>query len=230
MLRARLAITLAISCYGQDPNQDPKMDFSRRLERELHGGRLDLESGFFYSTPASPNFDPSGNPANGVISATALSHKIPKRARQAFDRSGKHSDSGDYYAAAADLEQAIAIDPNFVEARANLGAQYLRLGRVEDARRELQRVLERDRNIAAAHMNLTLVFLEQGDPALAVTHGRIAVKLAPASHRAHYNLGLALGQSPSTLPESLEHLRIAAERLPQAKREIALVEMLLSRE
>ena len=225
MHKIMLAIAMALNCRGQETG----LEAPRHLDRDLHGPRIDLDYGFLYSIPSALEGGRSSDPASGAISTLTLRHKIPKSARRAFDRAAKCSSRRNYQAAAAELEKAVTIDPDFVEARANLGAQYVRLGRINDAGRELQRVLERDSNIAEVHTNLVLVFLQQNNDRLAVTHGRIAVTLAPSSCPAHFNLGLALGRSPSTLPESLEQLRIAAQRLPAARLELTRLEMLLSR-
>ena len=225
MHKIMLAITMAVNCRGQET----ALEAPKHLDRDLHGPRIDLDYGFFYSAPSALEGRRSLDAASGTISTMTLRHKIPKAARRAFDRAAKCSSRRNYSAAAAELEKAVTIDPDFVEARANLGAQYIRLGRINDAGRELQRVLERDSNVAEVHTNLVVVFLQQNKDGLAVTHGRIAVKLEPSSYPAHFNLGLALGRSSSMLPESLEQLRIAAEQLPEARLELARLEMLLSK-
>jgi tetratricopeptide (TPR) repeat protein len=223
MQKAILAIAAAFNCWAQDPNQDPRKDVTRHLENELYGQRLELDSRFVNSVVPTQSRSSSGDGSGSLISIRSAGHKIPKSARKAFDRATKHSSKRDYRAAAAELETAVALDPDFVEARANLGAQYIRLGRLDEARKELQRAVELDPNMAAVHANLAMVLLGQNHAELAIVHARRALKLAPANYRAHFFLGLALGASPSTLGESLEHLRIAAEQLPEARSELARV-------
>ena len=44
---------------------------------------------------------------------------------------------------ALELQKALAIDPNYAEAHANLGATYLHMGRIDEGATELRRAIAR---------------------------------------------------------------------------------------
>jgi tetratricopeptide (TPR) repeat protein len=216
-----LAFVIAIRCFGQDSPSSPP-DPPRHLERDLQGPRLDPETGSPSNFTAAPiTHEPDPVRDAGLISVVTLRHKVPKKAQQSFKKATKYSKSNAYLAAAAEFQKALAIDPDFVEARANLGVQYIRLGLLESARVELGRAAERDPNISAVQADMAVVFVELGNYEMAVPYARRAVQLDVNSLPAHYILGLALRGSPDTVFESIEHFRIAAERFPEAKRELA---------
>ena len=64
-------------------------------------------------------------PPSGAVSLTHLSHHVPSRALKAFERAQQEARSGDRAASFAHLQDALAADPDFFEARVNLGAAYM---------------------------------------------------------------------------------------------------------
>ncbi len=52
------------------------------------------------------------------------------------------SDAGKYEGAAAELEKALSISPEFRTAHTNLGVQYFRLGRFADSAAEWTRAIQ----------------------------------------------------------------------------------------
>jgi tetratricopeptide (TPR) repeat protein len=64
--------------------------------------------------------------------------------------------SGDILGAIEAYEGALAKEPDRIDARSNLGAAYVRLGRYEDAVREYRRALEVDPGQTAVRFNLAL--------------------------------------------------------------------------
>ncbi|HWP98864.1 MAG TPA: tetratricopeptide repeat protein, partial [Vicinamibacterales bacterium] len=86
-----------------------------------------------------------------------------------------------------------------LEALARPAARHLRegvalaeAGRLEEARRELERALEADPTSAQAHLNLLILHGKLGDIAAAERHYRAAVELQPGLADAHYNYGVLL--------------------------------------
>jgi tetratricopeptide (TPR) repeat protein len=115
--------------------------------------------------------------------------------------------------AAAALERALRIKPNFAFAQTNYGVVLERQGRLEDAAAHHLRAIEINPASAKAHANLGLVRTKQGRLAEAVTHLERAVRLDPGSVYARANLAAALlkdGQIAAALP----HLTFALERDP----------------
>ncbi|MCC6125313.1 MAG: tetratricopeptide repeat protein [Pirellulales bacterium] len=87
----------------------------------------------------------------------------------------------DWEAARRAAEAALALDPEHIGAL-NLRAESLRkLGRVQDARIELQNALRVDPDSADTHAALGWAHLQKGDRAAAVAHFREALRLEPDS-------------------------------------------------
>jgi arylsulfatase A-like enzyme/Flp pilus assembly protein TadD len=109
---------------------------------------------------------------------------------------------GSYLMETSDLPRALALleglaadHPDFAEAHNYLGVAYARMGRAEDAERELARVLELDPSSASAENNLGSLALARGDDASAVRHLERALELDPGSASASNGLGVARAHS-----------------------------------
>jgi Flp pilus assembly protein TadD len=124
----------------------------------------------------------------GVTSVQRLLHKVPKGAKKAFERAAKLSKARKNAEAARELEQAISIDPGFVDAYINLGAHYYLLNRLVDAERVLVRAIELDPSSATGHSNLAAVELLRGDLAGAERYAKRALALSPGNERARRTL------------------------------------------
>jgi Flp pilus assembly protein TadD len=115
----------------------------------------------------------------GVVSVQALQHKVPKKAKQAYDHAAKLSKEGKYLEASRELERAIQIDASYADAHNNLGVQYMRLRRLEEAEREFRRAAELDPALAQAHANLATSAWFAGDLPRAEAEALRALALAP---------------------------------------------------
>jgi tetratricopeptide (TPR) repeat protein len=73
-----------------------------------------------------------------------------------FARGVQFHQSGDILGAIEAYEAALLKEPGRIDARSNLGAAYVRLGRYEDAVREYRRALEADPQQPAVRFNLAL--------------------------------------------------------------------------
>jgi Flp pilus assembly protein TadD len=163
--------------------------------------------------PAPPQEHSTG----GVVTASSLRHKIPKKAQGAFSRASRLSRSGDFKGAARELERAVAADPDFAEAHANLGVQYLRLGRLKEAEAELLRSIELNPVSSAAHSNLSAVQIQRGDLPAAEKSARRAIAILGSNERARYLLGVVLTRTPHTKSEGMQQLEYAARTMPAAR-------------
>ena len=54
-----------------------------------------------------------------------------------------HARDGDFEQAAQVLERAVEGDPDFLDARQKLAVSYLKLGRIEDSKKELNKLKDR---------------------------------------------------------------------------------------
>ena len=144
-------------------------------------------------TPAPRKPRPSsaqrlGNPAGDLLD----------EAQRAVDRQ-------DFEAALVPLQKLVAEQPESAYAHFQLGYVFTALQRWDEARAEYLRALELDPQLAEAHLNLGLLFLD-GDPPAAVAPLRKAVELLPAQSRPRLLLGLALERTED-LPGALDALQ-----------------------
>ena len=87
--------------------------------------------------------------------------------------------------------RAIALDPEFIEARINLGLVLLRQGRLDEAIASHREALRLDHENADAHNNLGMAHYAQGHIAEAENSFRAALRLSSAHPCATLNLGAA---------------------------------------
>jgi tetratricopeptide (TPR) repeat protein len=128
------------------------------------------------------------------------------------------------------LELALRIDPDYAEARCNLGAGYIRQGRYPEALEQFEKAAASGSNSAILYSNLCWAYSALGRWQDAERAARHALDLDARCGRAHYLLGsiLARGIRPQALekaPEAARHLRLGAEDVPRAHIEIAGIYM-----
>lgn len=156
-------------------------------------------------------------PGAGTVSMRRLRNPPTKKAVKLFAEAQKHSERSNYEKAARALEQAIRISPDFVEARTNLGVQYIRLGNPQGAAAQMQEAAAIDPDSDAVWSNLAvaLLMLERSDEAEAAA--RKALALSPNQPKAQYLLGSALLARPGSAAEGMQWLKRAAPEFPPAR-------------
>jgi tetratricopeptide (TPR) repeat protein len=170
----------------------------------------------------------SANRAAGTsVSYAQLQHKIPAQAQKLFDKGeqalAKHNlpQACDYY------RQAVASDPGFADAYAQLGSTEASLGRLPDAAADFQKAIDVAPEHQLALSNLAIVlaklrrFHEAGEVA------RRALKVVPGSGRVHYILAASLIEEKGNIDEAIEHLELAGGDIPSAH--LAASDLLIER-
>ena len=127
-----------------------------------------------------------------VVSAAELAQTVPAAAKKEYELGAKLVGKGDFQQAAAHFEKAVSIYPEYLVANNDLGAQYLKLKRLDAAEKLFQFVLERDPKNFNAKFNLGLVRIERHDYLDAMTKLRQAIALDGARPVARLWLGFAL--------------------------------------
>jgi tetratricopeptide (TPR) repeat protein len=122
---------------------------------------------------------------------------------------------GQFDAAIASCQAALALQPDFPEALCNLGLALQESGRLAESLAPLERAIELRSDFAAAHNNLgvSLRALRRGDEAL--THFRRAIECDGSLGLARANLGQML-LNRGEPDAAIEQLRAAALLDPQA--------------
>lgn len=139
-------------------------------------------------------------PGGRIVSVAESRQPVPASAKKEYELALKRVTKGDVSQAAAHFEQAIAIYPEYLAARNDLGAQYLKLKRVDEAEAHFRNVLERDPKNLYATFNLGLGRIERRDYAGAISQLRLAIAIDSAWPTAHLWLGFAMlemGDLPS---------------------------------
>jgi tetratricopeptide (TPR) repeat protein len=114
---------------------------------------------------------------------------------------------GDFLHAAEEFKKALALDPNLVEAEANLGLAYQSLSEYDLAVRHLTKALRERPNLLGPTVIVGMDYLKLGSPQKAIPFLQSALKLDPSNREAHQALASAyLGQ---------ENIRSAAEEFRQ---------------
>jgi Flp pilus assembly protein TadD len=121
----------------------------------------------------------------------------------------------DYSSAIGICEDTVAKCPGNARARALLADYYRRAGRLDDARKQLERSLELEPGVRPVLNNLGDVWQELGQPAKAVVCFQQALALKPGDAATLNNLGNALILS-GHVPEGIAQLETALRLDPAA--------------
>lgn len=159
-----------------------------------------------------------GSPvATGLVSARTLAHKPSRAAAREFRRGVEASRKGQSEEALRHLEEAVLLDPLFVEAQTELGSTYAKAGQPQRALSWYDRALALDPHWAVLHSNRAAALVLLGRGKEAEQASRRALQLDAVSIQAHYMLGISLLMQEKITPEAVAHLIIAAEKYPGAR-------------
>jgi tetratricopeptide (TPR) repeat protein len=123
-------------------------------------------------------------PTGEVVSAARLMRRPSKQALRDAAKAARFSAASQYRQAAGMLERAIAEDPEYPEAYNNLGVQYARLGRVDDAIRVFRRSAELDPAAFQARVNLAVILAQTGRLPEAEQWALSALRIDGTNHKA----------------------------------------------
>lgn len=107
------------------------------------------------------------------------SQKIPAAARSCFAQAREAESRSDWKTAETEYLKAIELSPTWVEAIANLGTVYNRLGRTDDAISMFVRAAQIDPNVFGVQLNLGITYFKLGRYSDAEAPLRKAVSLDP---------------------------------------------------
>jgi tetratricopeptide (TPR) repeat protein len=119
----------------------------------------------------------------------------PPPARKEYDQAARLAGKGDAQQAIERFQRAIVIYPDYLDARNDLGAQYLKLRRFDEAAEQFRFVLEKDPEYFNSRLNLGLVLVEQKDYAAAIAQLNQAVAIDGERPAPRLWLGVALLQT-----------------------------------
>jgi len=105
--------------------------------------------------------DPSINRPGKVVSAAELRQTIPSAAKKQYELGLKFVNKGNFQQAASHFQEALSIYPEYLAARNDLGAQYLKLKQIDEAQKNFEIVLANDPKNFNAKFNMGLVQVER---------------------------------------------------------------------
>jgi len=130
-----------------------------------------------------------------VISAAELHQPVPAEAKKEYELGLKLVGKSQITEAAEHFEKAISIYREYLAARNDLGAQYLKLKRLDDAEKSFHIVLARDPQNFNAKFNLGLVRIERRDYLDAISQLNQAIAIDSTRPVARLWIGFALLES-----------------------------------
>jgi tetratricopeptide (TPR) repeat protein len=105
--------------------------------------------------------DPTGERKGKVVSAAELRQSVPSAAKKQYELGLKFVNKSDFQQAANHFQEALSIYPEYLAARNDLGAQYLKLKRIDEAEKQFEIVLSNDPKNFNAKFNMGLVEMER---------------------------------------------------------------------
>ena len=126
-----------------------------------------------------------------TVSVGELEQKVPSAAKKEFERASKAASEGKAQDAIAYLRKALAIYPDYLMARNDLGAQLLEQGKLDEADAELRVALRLDPKGFNPQLNLGIVLVRQHNFSEALAMLEKALSVGPDSPAAHLFTGLA---------------------------------------
>jgi tetratricopeptide (TPR) repeat protein len=155
-------------------------------------------------------------PPGGPVSFYKLTHKIPAKAKKAFEKGVMAAEAEDRMAAEKFYRSAIELDPGYLEARNNLAACLMKRQEWKAAIEQLNLANELDPTSSSVHSNLGVVYLQIKEYAKAEHEARLAVTLDATAAKPHYVLGLAMVYQRKDLRIAKAHLEKAVHEIPNA--------------
>lgn len=114
-----------------------------------------------------------------------------------------------------ELETAVKMKPDLVDAYVYLGAAYQRQPEhMADAAAAYTMALRYDPDNVTVHSNLGNIFVQADRMQLAIPQFEAVARLTPDSAEAHANLGSALAQMPERLPDAVKEFQAALKIRP----------------
>ena len=130
-----------------------------------------------------------------VVSAAELRQQVPAAAKKEYVQGMKFVSKGDIQQATSHFQTAITIYPEYLAARNDLGAQYLKQKKLDEAEKHFQIVLDADPKNFNAKFNLGLVRIERKNYLDAIGQLNQAIAIDSSRPVARLWLGFALLES-----------------------------------
>ncbi len=172
---------------------------------------LGSESNFVFLVVPDPS---KRQVARDTVSLSALQHKTPRRAWDAFRAGQKANASGDTELSIQRLQEALVIDPDFPEAHSDLAAIYAKMDRLSEALEHAETAFKLNPQLPEAGCNFALLLVslkrypEAENTARHMLSGGYYVSVLQSV------LAISLIEQRKDITEALEYLGRAVTELP----------------
>ena len=163
------------------------------------------------------------SPREPTVSIAQLGHKVPGKAHKEALLAQKDWKKENYEGCIKHLEKAITIDPDYLEARRNLGLVYVRLNRPQNVILAFQEVLKIDPRSADAYASVSVAEAQLNHLAESEAAARRGLSVDPANRRSRYMLGLLLAEQKKDDATALRYLKQSYVDFPSAHLVVAQV-------
>lgn len=163
-----------------------------------------------------------------VVSAAELKQAIPSAAKKQYEQGLKFVNKGNFQQAAVHFLEALTIYPEYLAARNDLGAQYLKLKRLDEAQQQFEMVLRDDPKNFNAKFNMGLVQVERQNYQDAISLLQQAVALDSTRPVARLWIGVAkleLGELETAQDELTRSLIMGGDECVAAHYHLARIFM-----
>ena len=133
----------------------------------------------------------ASKPPAGVVSVAELEQNVPARARKEYEKGTKLIGNGDVVPGLEHIRQAIIIYPDYLAARNELGSQYLKQKRLQEAVEQFEATIKLVPQAFAPRLNIGIVLVEQKKYREALEHLNRAVSIDASQPAAHLYRGVA---------------------------------------
>jgi hypothetical protein len=190
------------------PGQESTVSIKIRFQRKRPKAALDsFEEGLKpYRDGGASNYAKAAHSFRKALavdsnySQAALYLARAEHAMQEYELARKHFD------------QAIAADPDYVEARASYGGMLLDIGATDEAIRQLTAVVQRDVDNSLAHTQLAAAYRMKDAYPPSIEAANKAIALAPRTAEPHFWLADSQrlsGQYANSIPSYLNYLQLS---------------------
>jgi Flp pilus assembly protein TadD len=162
---------------------------------------------------------PTTTPKSSTVAADETQAAIPREARKLYERGTKAAAAGRAEEAVGHFRRALEIEPNYLFALNDLGAQLLKLDKLDESITVLRKATTLAPRSYSPRLNLSLALLFSGKPAEARTEIAVALEERPDEPNALYASGqieMVLGNHEPAIAAFDRALLISNGRLVSA--------------
>jgi len=140
-----------------------------------------------------------------LTSGIGLNHNIHNNLGLAYDKIGNFEN------AIGELQEALLLDPGYIEVYNNLAVTYHKMGMPDNAEKELKEAIRLNNGYSEAHCNLGNIYASSGRLEEAIAEIKEALRINPGYAPAYNNLGNIYSlqnMKTEAINEFMEALRI----------------------